>query len=308
MQGKRIAVFGGSGFVGRNLVQKLAKLGAVIRVGVRHADQALFLKSMGDVGQIVPLPVNILDPKDIERLCNDADIVVNLIGILYEKKPWTFESVHIHAAQTIAKVARKAGVKRLFHVSALSADLKSPSRYAQTKAKGEQAVLKAFPDATIFKPNVIFGPDDAFFNRFATIALLSPFLPSFGKGETKFQPVYVGDVTDAMIHALEDPKTKGNIYELAGPETLTYDEIMEKVRVYTGRKKRILHIPFFIGKMMGCALGWLPTPPLTRDQIILLEKDAIKSKSAKGFKELGLVPTPLEAVIPAYLSRFQPHF
>lgn len=308
MQGKRVTIFGGSGFVGRTLVQKLAALGAVIRVGVRRPEKALFLKPLGDVGQITPLKVNVLHLKEVEAFCEGADVVINLIGILYEKKRWTFEAVHVEAAQNIAKAARKAGVKRLLHMSALGTDLKSPSKYAQTKAKGEQALLKSFPTATVFRPGVIFGPDDAFLNRFATMALLSPVLPSFGKGETKFQPVYVGDVVDAFLAALEDPKSLGNTYELTGPDTFTFDEIMTVVQEYTKRKKILLHLPYAVGKLMGRVLECLPTPPLTRDQVILLEKDNIKDKNSKGFKELGLVPTPLRAIVPLYLERFQPHF
>ncbi len=308
MQGKRVTIFGGSGFVGRTLVQKLAALGAVIRVGVRHPEKALFLKPMGDVGQITPLKVNVLNLKEVENLCEGADIVINLIGILYEKRRWTFEAVHVEAAQNIAKAAKKAGVKRLLHMSALGADLKSASKYAQTKAKGEQAVLKAFPTVTLFRPSVIFGPDDAFLNRFATMALLSPVLPSFGKGETKFQPVYVGDVADAFLAALEDSRSLGTTYELTGPDTFTFDEIMEVVQEYTKRKKFLLHLPYSLGKLIGCLLEWLPTPPLTRDQVFLLEKDNIKDKHSKGFKELGLVPTPIRAIAPGYLERFQPHF
>jgi NADH dehydrogenase len=308
MQGKRIAIFGGSGFLGRVLVQKLAQKGAVIKIGVRAPDEALFLRPMGHVGQIIPTYSDITNPASVAALCEGADYVVNLVGILYQKKHQKFNTVHIKGAQTIAEACKKKGIQRLIHISALGAEANSPSKYAATKAKAEKVVLAADPMATILRPSLMIGPDDHFFNLFASMSRISPVLPLFGGGLTRFQPVYVGDVATAIIKLLEENTGQGKIFELGGPSVYTFKELMTLMLKTIKRKKILLPLPFFVGEMLGTILQLLPHPLLTRDQIILLKKDSIVSKRALTFKDLKITPSSLEAILPTYLPIYRPAF
>ncbi|HXV23522.1 MAG TPA: complex I NDUFA9 subunit family protein [Alphaproteobacteria bacterium] len=306
MAEKLATIFGGGGFIGRYLVQRLARAGWRIRVPARNPDAALFLKPLGDVGQIVPMAANIRDEPSVRRAVEGAGAVVNLVGILSESRRQSFDAVHRAGAGRIAHAAADLGAERLLHVSALGADPQSLSAYARSKAAGEAAVRGAFPDATIFRPSIVFGPEDDFFNRFARMARLLPALPLIGGGRTRFQPVYVGDVADALMAALADPKAKGQIYELGGPQTYSFRELMEILLVEIRRRRLLVPIPFPLAALQGALLGLLPNPPLTRDQVKLLKRDNVVSGLFAGLVELGVRPTALEAVIPGYLDRFRP--
>lgn len=301
----RVVVFGGSGFIGRYLVKRLAAAGHPVRVACRDVERAKFLKPMGAVGQISPMLTNVRFPASVAAACEGMDWVVNLVGILYQSGAQHFDSVQAEGADTIAKAAAAAGASRLVHVSAIGADPDSDSLYAQSKAAGEAAVKAAFPAATVIRPSVVFGPEDDFFNRFANLARCSPVLPLIGGGHTKMQPVYVGDVADAICTALEDDACAGETYELGGPRTLSMKEIMEYTLVEAGMKRLLLPLPSAIAAVQASLLELLPKPPLTRDQLKLLAQDNVVSEGANGLADLGITPTPVEAVVPRYLGRFR---
>ena len=306
MSERLATVFGGTGFIGRYLVQRLAGAGWCIRVPARLPDSALFLKPLGDVGQIVPMAANIRNEASVRRAIEGAGVVINLVGILCEAGRQSFDAVHREGALRIARIAAGLGAERLLHVSALGADPQSPSAYARSKAAGEAAVRAAFPTATILRPSIVFGPEDDFFNRFARLTRLLPVLPLIGGGRTRFQPVYVGDVAEAMMAALNDPKTAGQIYEMGGPQTYSFRELMEILMAEIQRRRWLVPVPFPLAMIQGAVLGLLPNPPLTRDQVKLLKRDNVVSGLFPGLTELGVRPTALEAMIPAYLDRFRP--
>ncbi len=307
--GKRnriITVFGGSGFVGRHVVGRLARLDDVsVRVACRHPRDAAYLTTTGEVGRVVPMAVDVLDDGSVATVLAGSDEVINLIGILYESGRWTFPAVHGEAAGRIARLAKLAGARRLVHLSALGADRHSASAYARSKAAGEHKVLEAFPDATILRPSVIFGPEDGFFNRFGSMALKSPFLPLIGGGTTRFQPVYVGDVADAVAAALDNTAALGKTYELGGPRVYSFRELLEKLLAEIQRPRLLLNISWCAAKFQAALLEKLPNPMLTRDQVELLKTDNVVSGHAPGLDALGVTPTPLEVVLPGYLARFQ---
>jgi NADH dehydrogenase len=300
-----VTVFGGSGFVGRHVVRDLAKMGASVRVAVRRPERALFLKTMGDVGQITPVATNIRDDVSVARAVAGADAVVNLVGILYESGRRTFDAVHREGAERIARAAQAAGAERMLHVSAIGADPNSISDYARSKAAGEAAVAAAFPGADIIRPSIVFGPDDNFFNLFAAIARLSPVLPLIGGGKTRFQPVFVGDVSTAAATILSKPKGAGTIYELGGPDIMTFRDLMETVVRATARRRLLVPVPFWIMEWYGFWLGLLPKPLLTRDQVRLLRIDNTAEHGLPGLAELGISPTAVSAVVPSYLTRYR---
>ncbi len=299
-------VFGGSGFVGRYVVRQLARDGWRVNVAVRDAEYAKFLKPMGDVGQITPMAISIRDKAAVAAAVSGAEAVINLVGVLYESGAQNFEAIHHQGAKTIAEAAAAAGVARLIHVSAIGADAGSPSLYARTKAAGEAAIRTAFPGATIFRPSLVIGPEDSFFNRFAGLARVMPALPLFGGGKTRFQPVYVGDVADAIVRAVDDARTAGQTYELGGPTIYTFRQLMELMLKEIRRKRCLVSIPFPIARLEARFLQVLPVPPLTVDQVRLLERDNIAAQGVPGLVELGIRPTPVETVIPSYLDRFRP--
>ncbi len=298
-----ITVFGGAGFLGRHIVRRLARDGWIIRVAGRDRDRALFLKIYGDPGQVVPILTDITRPESVVSAVIDADAVINLVGILAPSGRNSFDAVHAQGAANVAAAARDAGASRLIQVSAIGADPNSPSVYARTKAAGEQAAKSAFPDVTILRPSVVFGPEDDFFNRFARLARVLPVLPTF---ETKVQPVYVGDVADAAIKVLDDPATRGKTYELGGPRVMTYREVMEIVLRETGRKRLLVPLPLSIAAMEAWFLEKLPKPILTRDQVKLLGIDNVVSAKALGLKDLGIPATAVEAIVPSYLGAYMP--
>jgi NADH dehydrogenase len=315
-----VTVFGASGFVGRHVVQRLAAKGLQVRAAVRHPDAALFLKPMGYVGQITPVQANIRNEASVRAAVEGADAVVNLVGVLYESGKQRFDAVQATGPETIAKAARAAGCRRLVHVSALGAARLSPSRYARSKAAGEEAVRAAFPDAVILRPSVMFGPQDGFFNRFAAMSLLSPVLPVFGcpfprikdgaidiygTGGTRFQPVYVGDVADAVVKGIEDETTKGRIYELGGPRVYSFVEVMRMVMAETGRCRAIVPVPFWLGSILGFFGELLPVPPITRDQVTQLKTDNVVGGKLPTLRDLGIEPTAAEMIVPTYLDAYR---
>jgi uncharacterized protein YbjT (DUF2867 family) len=298
-------VFGGTGFIGRYVVQRLADQGWRVRIAVRHIETGLFLKVMGEVGQIDLVRCDIRDPAAVEGVARHAEAVVNCVGILYERGKQTFEAVHAEGAGRIAAAATKAGAKRLAHISAIGADAGSPAAYARTKAAGEAKVTQAFPTATILRPSVVFGPEDDFFNRFAAMARVSPFLPLVGGGATRFQPVYAGDVAAAVVRAIDDPAAEKRVYELGGPVTYSFRELMELVLRKTGRNRVLLPIPFSLATLQALFLQFLPSPPLTPDQVKMLRSDNVAAPGAAGLRDLGIEPTPVDGVVDTYLQRFR---
>lgn len=303
MQRRVVTVFGGSGFVGRHLVRRLAAEDWVVRVAVRDTDAATFLKVAGDPGQVVPMAADIGDPASVARAVDGAGAVVNLVGILWERGRRTFERVHVTGAGNVAAAATSAGVDRLVQMSAIGADPDSSSAYARTKAGGEAAARHAFPAASVVRPSVVFGPEDDFLNRFAAMARVLPFLPVF---QTKFQPVWVVDVAEAITRILADPAAAGRTYELGGPRVISFRELMELILRETGRERTLLPIPLGVAEMQAWFLEKLPVPPLTRDQVKLLGRPNVVSPSALGLADLGIEPMAIEVVAPSYLERYLP--
>lgn len=305
LQYRTATVFGGAGFLGRHLVRRLAKAGCLVRIATRDRVRAEFLRTAGMVGQVTPMSCAIHSDASVATLVDGADIVVNLIGTLAPSGRDSFQSVHAEAAGRIAAQAKAAGAQRLLHVSALGADAAGPSDYARSKAAGEAAVLAAFPGAIIFRPSIVFGPEDQFFNRFAGMARIAPMLPLFGGGATKFQPVYVGDVADAMMAALQTDASQGQIYELGGPRTYSFRELMQLMLQVTKRHKPLVSLPWGIASLMGAFLQFAPGTPLSPDQVRQLQCDNVLTGAKPGLAQLGITPTCAEVILPTYLARFR---
>ena len=309
--GTLITIYGGSGFIGRHVVRALAKTGARMRIAVRRPELAGFLQPLGGVGQITFVQANVRYPDSLLGPAKGADAVINLVGILAPTGRQTFKAVQDEGARHVAEAARAAGARALVHMSAIGADADSPSIYARSKAAGEEAAKEVFPHVVILRPSVVFGPEDEFFNRFAALARLSPALPLIGGGNTKFQPVFAGDVAKAVIAALTGKAKEGAVYELGGPEILTMKEVMRRVLDYAMRKRWLVPLPFVLAKLQGALLQFLPNPPLTLDQVRLLERDNVVSEAAKRdgrtLEGLGVVdPVAVEAVVPDYLEQYRP--
>jgi uncharacterized protein YbjT (DUF2867 family) len=298
-------VFGGSGFIGRYVVKRLAAAGHVVRVAVRDPEAALFLKPMGAVGQIVPLAANVTNPAAVARGVEGADLVVNLVGILAEHRAGDFARIQGDGAKSVASAAAAAGVKRLVHVSAIGADAASRSLYARSKAAGEAGVQAAFPTATVLRPSIVFGPEDRFFNRFAAIAAFSPVVPVIA-GATRLQPVYVADIADAVMAALTRVETTGRLYELGGPLVYTFRGLLEWILTQTQRHRRLLDVPMGLAELQARLMELLPGKPLTRDQLLMLAKDNVAGAGMPGLDALGIHATPADLVVPGYLARFRP--
>jgi len=305
MRTRRTAVLGGSGFIGRYIVQRLAARGDVIPVGCRRAEEAKFLKPLGNVGQIATLNLTIGDEQILPAFLAGNDALVNCVGILRESGSQTFDRVHHTGPGRLARLAREAGIERFVHISAIGADPRSSSAYARTKAAGEAAVRDAFPTVTILRPSVVFGAEDQFFNRFAAMATISPILPLIGGGHTRFQPVYVGDVADAVLKCLDDPTTAGRTYELGGPKVYTFRELIELMLGEIRRKRLLVDLPFGLAAIQARLMWLLPNPPLTPDQVELLKRDNVVSSGALTLAALGIAPTAVEGVLPSYLDRFR---
>jgi NADH dehydrogenase len=312
-QGSLVTVFGGAGFLGRHAVRALAADGWRIRAAVRRPDLAGYLQPMGAVGQIHAVQANVRYPDSVRRAVEGAHAVVNLVGILARSGRQTFEAVHVEGARAIAEATRAAGARSLVHISAIGADKAARASYARSKWAGEVAVRERFPDAVILRPSLVFGPEDELFNRFAALAGYSPFMPLIGGGRSKMQPVYVGDVAAAIAATLAGKAKPGTVYELGGPEVVTFRQILQRTMAWSGRKRLFLRLPFMAAKLG--ALLTLPLPsglrPLTVDQVRMLQLDNVVSKAAQdeGRTLAGLGVSPahtMETVVPVYLERFQP--
>ncbi len=305
-----VTIYGGSGFLGRYVVAALAKTGTRMRVAVRRPDLAGHLQPLGGVGQIHAVQANLRHEASVRRAAEGADAVINLVGILAESGKQTFRAVHTGGAAAVARAAKDAGARALLHVSAIGADRTSHSAYARSKGEGETAVLSAFPQAVILRPSIIFGAEDQFFNRFASLSRFTPALPLIGGGHTRFQPVFVGDVASAAIAALDGRARLGAIYELGGPRIYSFKQILQMIADYTGRRRVLIPVPFWSAKLQAFFLQWLPGAPLTVDQVRLLQKDNVVSDEAiqeeRTLEGLSIKPLAVEDIVPSYLVRFRP--
>lgn len=315
-----VTVFGGSGFIGRYAARALVEKGWQVRAACRHVNTAHDVRLAGKPGWVDIIQANIRNRESIERALDGADAVVNLVGILFEKGPQSFDSVQDEGAGLLAEVAAEKGITRFVQVSALGADPESKSAYARTKAEGEAAVREALPSATILRPSVVFGPEDEFFNRFADLARFAPAMPAIGGGKSKFQPVYAGDVADAIANAVDTPETAGKTYELGGPRQYTLNEIYDVVLNTIDRRRFKLPLPFFAAKPIGYlsgavwryippfCWGFLGDPPITGDQVELMKTDNVVSEGALTLADLGVTELEtVEAIVPSYLWRFRPY-
>ena len=303
-----VTVFGGSGFVGSQIVRALARGGSRVRVAVRQPGRGYRLRMLGDVGQIEVVQANVREPGSVARALDGAQACVNAVAVLYETGRQTFQALHVDAARAMAVAARDAGTVRFIQISALGASADSPSLYARTKAAGEAAVREVIPGATVLRPSVVFGQGDQFFNRFAGMATISFALPLIGGGHTRFQPVFVADVAAAVAEAVANPDVAGRSYELGGPGVYTFEALMRLLLAEIGRKRLLVPIPFPAAKLLGAlgdlvALTPLP-PPITSDQVELLRADNVVAPGALGLTDLGVKPSALEPIIPTYLYRY----
>jgi NADH dehydrogenase len=305
MKIRRITVFGGSGFLGRYVVERLADRDVVVQVAVRDPEAAKHLKTLGQVSQVTPVACDIKDEATVRRLVAGSDAVINLVGILAERKKQTFGALHVDAADAVARAAADAGCTALVHVSAIGVSETALSEYSRSKAAGEAAVRGAFPAATIIRPSVIFGQEDGFFNLFGGMARMLPALPLFGGGKTRFQPVYVADVADAIVAALYEDDATGQTYELGGPEVATYAELMDILLHEVRRKRFLVPVPFFIGDIQATFAGLLPNPPVTRDSMKSLREDNVVSDDANTLADLGVQATAMQTILPTYLHRYR---
>ena len=303
-----VTVFGGSGFVGRHVVQALAKRGYQVRVAVRRPDLTGHLQPLGNVGQISAVQANMRVRWSLDRAVQGADHVINLVGILYESGRQSFDAVHNFGARAVAEAARSAGAG-LTHMSAIGADANSASKYARSKAAGEKSVLETLPGAVIVRPSIVFGPEDDFYNRFASMARFTPALPLVGGGTTRFQPVYVGDVAEVFARSADGRLTPGAVYELGGPEVMTFRECLEEMLRVIERKRMLVSEPWWMAEVQAAVLGLLPKPPLTSDQVALLRQDNVVSEAAKKagltLEGLGIRPRSTGAILPSYLWRYR---
>jgi uncharacterized protein YbjT (DUF2867 family) len=304
---KKAVVFGGTGFLGRYIVESLAKRGYKIVIPSRTPEKAMFLKPLGAVGQIVPVALNIHDEKAVQVLLRDADTVINLVGILYERGKNSFERIHHQFPKMLANVAAKTSVKNFVHLSAIGANAASPSSYAKSKAAGEEGVLAAFPRAVILRPSIVFGAEDGFFNLFGKLSLYTPVLPLIGGGKTKFQPVFVGDVASAVVAVLDAVAAQGQVFELGGAEIVTFKQLLQKVNEYTGRNRCLITLPFFAAKIQGKILQNIPCikPMLTVDQVRLLAVDNVVAKDARTLHDLQITPTAMDLILPTYMELYR---
>ena len=316
----QVTVFGGSGFLGRHVIRALSRGGFRIIAGCRRPELANYLIPAGRVGQIQPVQTNVRHPASLTAALRNAQVAVNLVGILTESGDQSFEAVHVSGARAMAKAARDAGVRRFVQVSAIGADPAAASRYARSKARAEEAVREIYPDAVILRPSVVFGPEDDFFNRFAAMARFSPALPLIGGGHTRFQPVFVGDVADAVAKAAEGGARPGTVYELGGPGIKTFKELMEYICHVTQRRRALVPVPFGVMRYPAAVtetadrllLGLFPkTLLMTRDQLTLLERDNVVSAEAvaegRTLQGLDNEPRAIESIVPNYLYRFRKH-
>jgi len=303
-----VTVFGGSGFVGAQVVRQLAKAGWRIRVAVRNPNLAHAMRLHGDVGQIDIVQANVRNEASLRRALQGAQACVNLVAVMRETGRQGFQAVHVMGAHNVAAAAKAEGVTRVVQVSALGADAQSESKYARTKAEGEAAVREIYPDAVVIRPSIVFGAGDRFFNRFAAMAQTSPVLPLIGGGLTRFQPVFVGDVALAVAGAVALPEAAGQTYELGGPGIFSFKALMQIMLGEINKRRILLPLPWPAASMvggLGDLAGMVIAPPITSDQVILLKADNVMSGAYPGLSDLGIAPTTLEAVLPTYLYRYR---
>ena len=305
MASRRVTVFGGSGFLGREIVKRLAAEGHVIRIAVRRPERASFLENLGHAGQIESVRADVWDEPTVARAVERSESIINTVGHYVEKSTATFDQVHGRGALHVARQATKAGAERLIHISGLGADPASDSPYVRARGIGEDLVREAFDGATILRPSVIFGPEDSFLNTLAGLARRSPVLPLFGMGRTQLQPVFVGDVAAACASALADPATAGRTYELGGPGIHTYKALLRMVVRELGSRRLLVPVPFFIWGMLAALMAVLPNPPLTRDQVTLMRRDNVAGTTALTLKDLAIVPVSVEETLPLYRTNWR---
>jgi len=301
MKNKIVTLFGGTGFIGAEIVRVLAAAGYTIRLAEKHPKKAETVKFNGQVGQIVPVPCDFTD-KGIAQAIEGASVVINCIGILSEGGHRSFMATHCYLPESMAKACAKHDVDQFIHISALGAD-RAQSDYAKSKLAGERQIIKFFDKHTILRPSVVFGAKDRFFNMFAEMAQILPVLPLIGGGKTLFQPVYVGDIANAMAQAMKTGAL--GIYELGGPETLSFKDLLKKMKTHTGQKPLLVPMPWCVAKIQATFMRILPNPPLTGDQIKSLKTDNIMAEDAIGLPELGVKPTAMDTILPSYLGRFK---
>ena len=297
-----VTVFGGSGFLGRRIVERLAAAGNHVRVAVRHPDRASFPRQTDRDGRIELVRADVWDEATVAPAVAGAGSAINTVGHYVEKSGATFDDIHGRGALHVARQAKRAGAERLIHISGLGADPESESPYVRARGIGERLVKDAFDDVTILRPSVIFGPGDAFLNRLAALAQQSPVLPLFGRGRTRLQPVFAGDVAEACEKALADPSARGGVYELGGPQVYAYRELVRLVVDGIGRRTVLLPVPFLVWDVLAAAAALHPAPPLTRDQVTLMKRDNIVAPQALTLEALGIRPTPVEEVLPACIG------
>lgn len=304
-----ITIIGGSGFVGRHIVRALARRGYRIRVACRRPDLAGHLQPLGNTGQIMAVQANVRYPASLAAACEGAYAVINLTGVLYSAGAQSFDAVHAFGAEASAKAARAARARVFIQMSAIGADANSSAEYARSKAEGEARARANFPGAIVIRPSIVFGPEDGFFNRFAEMARFSPFLPLIGGGETKFQPVFAGDVGEAVARLVDAGEADGKTYELGGPEAFSFKELMQFTLDTIGRSRLLLPLPWGIAKVQAAIMGLLPKPLLTLDQVEMLRHDNVVSEAARReqrtLEGLGVTPQGIEGIVPGYLYRYR---
>jgi uncharacterized protein YbjT (DUF2867 family) len=306
---KIVTLIGGSGFIGRHIARALAKRGYRIRVACRRPDLAGHVQPLGTTGQIMPIQANVRYPASLAAACDGAYAVVNLTAVLTSSGAQSFAAVHVFGAEASAKAAKTAKASVFIQMSALGADLDSTSEYARSKATGEARAKAAFPGAIVLRPSIVFGPEDNFFNRFAGMSRLAPALPLIGGGQTKFAPVFVGDVAEAVAKLIDAGEATGKTYELGGPEVFTFKELLEFTLDTVGRKRLLAPLPWGIAKLLGTVLGVLPGALLTSDQVELLKTDNVVSglatREGRDLAGLGIKPSSVQGIVPSYLYRYR---
>ncbi len=303
---KTITIFGGTGFLGRHIVKKLADYGFIVKIATRIPESAYKLKPYGEVGQIVAVKCNYSDPHSIRSVIKGSDFVINSIGILFEKKRNSFTKIHIDLAAMIAKACSDENVKKFIHISSLGCDT-SNSKYAKSKFEGEKAVLSNYPNATILRPSIIFGKEDNFFNMFAELIRFTPILPLIGGGKTKFQPIYVEDIAEVTIKIInsDNKRYSGKIYQIGGNDIVTFKEIYEKIFKYTNRRRKLIYVPFGIAKIIAWFLSIFPKPILTPDQVESLKNDNIVTDKTLNITAYNVKPKSMDIVLPQYLNNYR---
>lgn len=302
MKNKKFVVLGGSGFIGREIVENLVREGIDVTVGCRDIKKAEFLEQIKGNGRVTVVETDVTVQQDLRNILQGADLVISLVGILYEIGKYTFNTIQAEVPQMIGVEANKAGVERILHFSAIGADKNSQSKYAVSKAMGEESLLSVFPATTIFRPSIVFGPNDNFFNKFSNMAAFSPVLPLIGRGETLFQPVYVKDISNAVLRVFESTQTVGKIYELGGPSTYSFKELIELTMLYSRRSRLLLNLPFWLADIQASFMELLPKPILTRDQLELLKVDNVVGNKMFTLADLDIIPTRCETILQTYLE------